>query len=381
VGKFYPPVSGGMERVLESLCLVSAGLVESAVLVSNTGRNTVREEVNIDGWNGHPDARARVTRVGALGAVGSVHIAPDFVAELRRTRADLILLHEPNPWGLLAYALARPAAPLAIWYHSDVVRPALQYALFYAPLAKFAYGRAERIVVSSPALAEQATRLAPYRERVCVIPFGIDPAAWAITRADHDRMARADGHGETFVLFAGRHVPYKGLDVLLHALQAIDVRAVIVGDGPSRHEWQLLASRLGLDGRVRFEGEVSGPRLRALMQSCAALVLPSVTRAEAFGYVQLEAMACGKPVISTDVPSGVSWVNQHDRTGLVVPAGDAHRLSDALSALMSNPDLRARLGDAGRLRVEREFSLAALRTRMTALYESFSLLENRRAAC
>ena len=95
------------------------------------------------------------------------------------------------------------------------MRPALQYALFYAPLAKFAYGRAERIVVSSPALAEHATRLAPYRDRVCVIPFGIDPAAWAITRADHDRMARADGHDETFVLFAGRHVPYKGVDVLL----------------------------------------------------------------------------------------------------------------------------------------------------------------------
>ena len=382
VGKFYPPVSGGMERVLESLCLVSAGLVESSVLVTNTGRTTVREEITNRAWSGHPAAQTQVTRVGSVGAVGSVHIAPDFVAELRRSRADLIVLHEPNPWGLLAYALARPPAPLAIWYHSDVVRPALQYALFYAPLAKFAYSRAERIVVSSQPLADHADRLAPYRQRVSVIPFGIDPASWALTQPDAERLAPPSAdRDEAFVLFAGRHVPYKGVDVLLRALHSMDVRAVIVGDGPSRPDWQQLASQLDLDGRVRFEGEVSDARLRALMHSCAVFVLPSTTRAEAFGYVQLEAMACGKPVISTDVPSGVSWVNQHERTGLVVPAGDASRLSEALAELMRDPARRARLGEAGRERVEREFSLSALRGHMKNLYASFSLLEECRAAC
>jgi hypothetical protein len=111
------------------------------------------------------------------------------------------------------------------------------------------------------------------------------------------------------------------------------------------------------------------------MHACTALVLPSVTRAEAFGYVQLEAMACGKPVISTDVPSGVSWVNQHERTGLVVPAGNVERLRGAIVRLMMDDGLRARLGEAGRARVHREFTHVRFRERLAALYAELSLLE------
>ena len=100
----------------------------------------------------------------------------------------------------------------------------------------------------------------------------------------------------------------------------------------------------GLNGRVTFTGEVPDAELRRLMQACAVLVLPSVTRAEAFGYVQLEAMAAGKPVISTDVPSGVSWVNQDGRTGLVVPRRRRRaRCGAAIDAAARRiPALRAR---------------------------------------
>jgi rhamnosyl/mannosyltransferase len=111
------------------------------------------------------------------------------------------------------------------------------------------------------------------------------------------------------------------------------------------------------------------------------LVLPSVTRAEAFGYVQLEAMAAGKPVISTDVPSGVSWVNQHERTGLVVPAGDALALREAIDRVVNDADLRARLGAAGRARVEEAFTLERLRERLRAFYEEMSLLRSEPSSC
>jgi rhamnosyl/mannosyltransferase len=366
VGKFYPPHPGGMERVVETLCQSSRGLVENHVLVANTSRATIEEVID----------DVHVTRVGTIGAVGSVHIAPAFALWLRKIAADLIVLHEPNPWALLSYALARPPAPLFVWYHSDVVRPPLQYALFYAPLARFVYGRARRIVVSSPALAQHASALAPYRDRVRVIPFGIDPAAW-IPAAGAPAAARR----EPFVLFAGRHVGYKGVDVLLRALARSAVRAVIVGDGPKRGEWEQLSRQLGLDGRVMFTGEVADAELQRLMHECAALILPSVTQAEAFGYVQLEAMAAGKPVISTDVPSGVSWVNQDQRTGLVVPAGDCDALRAAIDRLLADPPLRAQLGAAGRARVEDEFTLGRLRERLRLLYEEAAVLPPWPAAC
>ena len=352
-----------MERVLETVCQASRGFVDNHVLVANDRRETVEEVVG-----GIP-----VTRVGTIGAAGSVHIAPAFATHLRRAKADLMVLHEPNPWALLSYTLARPRVPLAIWYHSDVVRPALQYALFYAPIARAAYRDARRFIVSSPPLAAHATRLAPYQSKVRVIPFGVDPARW--------RNGSGGAEGDPFVLFAGRHVEYKGVDVLLRALAGTTARAVIVGEGPRRDAWQRLARELGLDARVTFTGEVSDGELRRLMHACAALVLPSITPAEAFGFVQLEAMAAGKPVISTDVPSGVSWVNQHDVTGIVVRAGDADALRAAIEVLIADPQRRARLGAAGRARVEAEFTIERLRERLREFYEEAGFLPAWPSSC
>jgi rhamnosyl/mannosyltransferase len=351
VAKFYPPAPGGMERVVETICRASEGIVESHVLALNQERRTIEEVVD-----GVP-----VTRVGVVARAGSVPIAPSLALHLRRASADLIVLHEPNPWALLSYALARPSAPLAIWYHSDVVRPAWQYALFYAPLARSAYSRAQRFIVSSPPLGEHAAALTPYRDRITVIPFGIDPASWTVAKpAQHATAA------EPFVLFVGRHVPYKGVDVLIRALAGTGIHAVIAGDGPCRAAWQALAHTLQVP--ARFTGDVSDTELHELFGACAACVLPSTTRAEAFGYVQLEAMASGKPVISTDVPSGVSWVNQHERTGLIVPAGDIGSLRAALRRLIDDGILRERLGRQARARVEEAFTVAHLRERLRAFY-------------
>ena len=350
-----------MERVVESLCHSTRGRVASRVIAFNTSRQTVREEVN-----GIP-----VTRVGVAAVFGSVPVAPALTRELRRTRADAMVLHEPNPWALLSFALSRPAAPFAIWFHSEVIRPRLQYTLFYEPLVRAVYSRAHRIVVSSPTLGEQARALEPYRDRVRVIPFGIDVESWAATPAITARAAeiRHSAAGRPLVLFAGRMVPYKGVDVLVRALARLDVTAILAGDGPSRGEAIARAQSLNLNGRVRFAGAVSPQELVALYHACDIFVLPSITPAEAFGYVQLEAMACGKPVISTRVASGVPWVNRHDETGLTVPPGDERALADAIGALAADPALRARMGSAGRARIAAEFTLERMAERTTALYE------------
>jgi rhamnosyl/mannosyltransferase len=368
VGKFYPPVAGGMERIVESLCHVNGNGVVNHALVVNAGRRTVTE--TIEG--------VHVTRVGTLATAGSVPIAPGFAAALSHARADAIVLHEPNPWALLSFAIARPRAPLAIWFHSEVVRPRLQYALFYHPMARPAYRAARRIVVSSPALADHAEALRPYRDRVTVIPFGIDAARWQPTPGMRDRAGaiRARLGDRPLVLFAGRMVPYKGVDVLLRALADIPTAAaVLVGRGPSLDGWQALARELGLDGRVTFAGEVAHDELAALYHACDMFVLPSVTRAEAFGYVQLEAMACRRPVISTRLPTGVPWVNRDGETGMTVPPGDVPALRAAIATLAGDAERRAQMGAAGRARVETEFSVAKMRAAVTSLYRE--LLDDR----
>jgi rhamnosyl/mannosyltransferase len=97
-------------------------------------------------------------------------------------------------------------------------------------------------------------------------------------------------------------------------------------------------------------------------------VLPSSEPTEGFGVVQVEAMACGKPVIATNLPTGVTFVNQHGVTGLIVPPKDSRALADAINVLMADPSLRERLGANGRRRAFQEFTIQKMIDRTMELY-------------
>ena len=188
LGKFYPPVRGGMETVLQTLCRGELRAVQTRALVMNRSRKTSHDVVD-----GVP-----VTRVASLLTVGAVAVAPTLPLWLARAEADLLVLHEPNPMALLAYFVARPRAPLIIWYHSEVVRPGWRYRIFYRPLLEFALRRVSRVVVASPPMAD-APALTAHRAKCVVIPYGLDadryrPTAAVAARADalRERAARPD---------------------------------------------------------------------------------------------------------------------------------------------------------------------------------------------
>jgi len=346
IGKFFPPAKGGMETILALICEKTSGQVINRVLVANDSHATVEER------HGSVD----VVRVGTTVRVGSVSICPTMPARLAREDADLIIIHEPNPMGLLAYFLARPQGRLLVWFHSEVIRPSWQYRLFYRPLLEFALTRAEKIVVASPTLAESAPQLQAWQSKCVVIPYGIDMGEQSTTvvrQADEIRRAA----GRPIVLFVGRLVPYKGADVLLEALRGVDATTFFVGDGPQRPALLARTDVLGLSGDVRFLGEVSAEHLNALYRACDLFVLPSITRQEAFGVVQIEAMARSKPVISTDLGTGVAWVNQHGRTGLVVPPGNAPALRDAIVQLLADAPRRVALGQGAADRARAVFGV------------------------
>jgi rhamnosyl/mannosyltransferase len=367
VAKFYPPVPGGMERVVQSLCSVARGRLDSRVLAFGTSRRTTEEVVD-----GVP-----VTRLGTIGAAGSVPMSSALFSALQTASADVMVLHEPNPWALLAYAVCRPRIPLVIWFHSEVVRPRFQYSLFYAPVAWPAYRDARRIVVSSAPLAHAAA-IRTWPERLRVIPFGIDSARWVATDAVRQRAAEIRAQlGSPLVLFAGRLVAYKGVDVLIRAVAPLSIPAVVIGDGPMRERLAALAAQANGSGRITLAGEVDDAELHAYMTACDIFVLPSVTRAEAFGYVQLEAMASGKPVISTDLPSGVPWVNRHEETGLIVPPGDVDALRAAIARLAGDSELRVSLGAAGARRVQSDFSIEAMADRFVSVCHEAAGLRDR----
>ena len=359
VGKYYAPVKGGIESVVETLCRGEATWANSSALVLNE-----RLVTSVEDRDG-----VTVRRVGSVVKVGSVSVAPTLPLWLARAQADILVLHEPNPIALVAYFLARPRMPLVVWYHSEVVRPAWKYQLLYEPFLEFALDRAARIIVASPSMRE-VPALIRHGDKCRVIPYGIRAECYGLVaggfaRVESDRRPNA----KPTLLFVGRLVPYKGLDVLLKALPGLDAEAVIIGDGPLRNSLEALARDLGVADRTRFLGEVATDELLARYQACDVFVLPSVTRQETFGMVQLEAMVCARPVVSTSLGTGVSWVNQHEYTGLVVKPGDVDDLHQALARLLGDPQLRQRLGAGARARVLSQFTAERMCDTTRSLYQ------------
>ncbi len=359
VGKYYPPVRGGMESIVHLLCRGQAPDHDVTALVFNTSRGTTEE--SLDG--------VRVIRVATLGKILSTEIAPSFIPWMRRLPADLVHLHTPNPVGELGTAILRRRSALVLSYHSDVVRQrGLRHV--YNPIVNSVLRRADRIIVASRKYMESSETLASYHSKCVIIPFGLDLREFETTNESGARAREIrTRYGDRIVLFVGRLVYYKGVDVLLRAIQKVDARLLIAGDGPMRPELELLAGDLGLGERVTFFGEISHAEKVAMYRAATLFALPATHRSEAFGLVQVEAQTCGLPVVSTNLDSGVPYVNEHGVTGLVIPPSDADALAAALRTLLSDSALRARMAEAGRQRAEREFSLKRMLGDIQNLYE------------
>ncbi|HSH07535.1 MAG TPA: glycosyltransferase, partial [Burkholderiales bacterium] len=168
--------------------------------------------------------------------------------------------------------------------------------------------------------------------------------------------------GGGFLIFAlGRHVYYKGFEFLIRALARVPGAALALGgQGPLTAELQRIAREAGVAERVHFVGRIPDKDLPAWYHACDVFCLPSVEPAEAFGIVQVEAMACGKPVVCCQLDNGVNWVNRDGETGFAVPPADPVALAGALARLQQDATLRARLGEAGRGRAFGEFTSAAM---------------------
>ena len=171
------------------------------------------------------------------------------------------------------------------------------------------------------------------------------------------------------LLFIGRLRHYKGVDVLIRAMHDIHAQLLIIGTGQMQEAWQYLTQAESLTDKVVFLGDASERETLAARYAADLFVLPSTNRAEALGIVQLEAMACGMPVVCTELGTGTSYVNRDGATGLVVPPNDPRALAVAINRLLASPALRAKMGVEGRRRVRSEFSLQEMINVTIAFYE------------
>jgi rhamnosyl/mannosyltransferase len=358
--KFYPPSSGGMETVVGDLCKGTAGEWDVRVVAANEGL-----------WSRHErSGDVGVVRAGTLATANSVPLCPSYPFHLWRDPADCVVLHEPNPVAGTALFVRNPARRLVIWHHADLLRP------WWAPptygrLQRSLYRRADCVIVSSPVLAAESPLVAQAR-RVAVIPFGVSLERYR--RSDPSERARIDriraGTPGPRVLFVGRFVYYKGVQRLIEAMAQCPGTLILVGEGPLEADLRRRTAALGLQDRVLFAGKVSDEELPAYYRASDVFVLPSVAKTEAFGVVQVEAMAAGLPVVSTNLPTGVPWVNQNRVTGLVVEPDDAGALAGAIRALLENADLRSRCARHAAVRADALFSRQGMIDRFREVVET-----------
>jgi len=339
-----------MESSLYDLCEGLKDKVDLRVLVAN-GRWPTRIEVK-DGF--------KVIRVGSLGTVFATSICPTMAYWIRRFQPDVVQIHHPNPMANISYLLSNEPGKLIVLYQSDIIRQKMSYAL-YTPFLMKMLQRAHRIIVTSTNYLESSPLLARFKGKCVLIPLGIDLRRFKREGNEGEIASIRSHYGDRIILFVGRLTHYKGVSYLLEAMKGISGQLLIIGKGDLEGKLKNQAAQNGLLTKVNFLGELGEDKMVPFFHACDLLVLPSISRNEAFGLVQLEAMACYKPVVSTDLETGVPFVNRNGVTGFIVPPRDSWALAEAINRLLEDESLRNRMGVEGRRRVERELARETLK--------------------
>jgi len=363
INKFFPPHIGGIEKVVKDIADFLGKVIDLRVLVCSDKHS-------------QPHIRGNVYKVvvaPTLFVWMSMPVSLMFPLYLRRmvSDVDIVHFHLPFPLGVVSYILfcRKSGHRLVVSWYSDIVRQKVFLAV-YGWFLKLFLKRADAVIVPAPGVVKSSAFLPKFRSKCEVIPIGIDIKRFELSDGD---VAEVDKirmlWGKKIVLFVGRLVYYKGVDVLIESMKNVGAVLLIVGNGPLEGKYREMIKELGLEGKVSILTDVDDTKLPYYYHACDVFVLPSVEKSEAYGIVQLEAMACRKPVVSTSLPTGVTFVNRDGVTGFVVPVRDPEKLAEAINTLMENPDLRKKYGENARRLVEKEFTLEVMNKRILNLYE------------
>lgn len=351
---YFPDPPGGLQEAIRQICLSLQPFgIESTIFTLSPAPFPVELA--------RPEARVVRQRSWVAPASCDLGGVAAF-ARFRRLAAEADVIHYLFPWPFadLLHRVAPRGKPEVLTYISDIVRQQWIGKL-YSPLMWKTLHDMRAIVANAPAYAQTSPVLSnpALRDRVRVIPLGIDERSCP-QRGDDTIIGRLHlAEGEPFFLFVGVLRYYKGLHFLVQAAGSVGAKIVIAGSGPEGRPLRSLVASTGANNVV-FAGQVSDEEKVALLRHCRALVLPSHLRSEAYGMVLVEAAMFGKPMISCEIGTGTSFVNADGETGIVVEPGSPDELTGAMNRMLDDGDYAARLGAAARLRYETMFSGEAL---------------------
>lgn len=337
LGKHFHPDTGGIETVTRNI---------SDMLI----RHDIRADVlctEVRGPYTASDQYYRVIRCASDVSVGNKRFSVDYMHQVRKLQPhyDCALIHMPNPVAVAA-ALAFWRKPLILLWHADIPQAWIRSAT--SLLDRWLVQRSDAVIGPTPMHLLSSDQARVIADKGVVIPLPFDrhamPSPTGKTLFSHTLKAfRAT---RSLSVSIGRLVPYKGFDVLIEAARRFDhkLASVIVGTGPEFDNLSKQIVQAGVQDRVLMAGRLTDDELADTLAQSDFGCMPSVTAAEMYGMAQVECMAAGLPMISTALKnSGVSHVNRHNETGLIVPPRDPEALASAMLNLSDDLELRQRL--------------------------------------
>lgn len=361
LGKFYPPESGGIETVTQTLSrgAVAAGhQVGVVAFTANVAGHRVQDGVEIH--------RFQAKRFGSQPLSWRY-----FWHGLRLARrSDITHVHVPNVLAALMTPFLGRRPKVVVHWHSDIVGKGM-YGRLVEPLQQWMLQRADVIICTSPPYAEHSRPLQRWRNKIRIVSIGVEPPAIPVTERGLAAHLADFIAGRKLILSVGRLVEYKGFAHLIDAARELpdDTVVVIAGTGPLLSQLQGRINRFDLSSRVLLAGHVSDDELNRLFERASLFCLPSLIRSEAFGVVLLEAMARGVPVVSSNIEgSGVPWVNLHGETGLNTKPGDAGELAQACNRILRDSALHRQLAEGAQRRFASHFTEDISVERMLTIY-------------
>lgn len=292
---------------------------------------------------------------------------------------DVIHAHTPLPSiaELAALRNARAKSPFVLTYHNDITKGGFAGAIISAAynysIGAFALRHADAIIATTRSYAESSPRLKNHLHKVRVVPSGVNIERFH-PGLNQDKIRQRYGlnQSDKVILFAGALEPYKGCDYLVLSLSLIienlpHARLIIIGKGALKEKLKKMARELDISDKVIFAGYVPEEDLPYYYAACDIFVLPSVSPLEGFGVVQLEAMASGKPVVTTTIP-GPSEADAEEVATIHVPPRDKEALADAISKLLTDEGLARKMGENGRKLVEAKYTWSKIARDILSIY-------------
>lgn len=362
VNKLYYPFTGGIEKIVQQIAEGLCNQIDMQVLVCSDTRKFMSENIN----------GVHVVRVPSIAMLGNLPIPMGFIRQFRKLVKDMdvVQFHMPYPFADLACLLSGYKGKVVVWWHSDVVRQK-RMMFFYRPIMEKFLQRADVIIVATRGHISGSKYLKKYKYKCIVIPFGVDRRIEKAADEYKESSNIIDDNHRVRFLFVGRLVYYKGCQILLEAFtQVSNSELVLVGSGDKELELKKIVREKGLEKQVTFLGDLNEARLIEEFKKCDVFVLPSVVRSEAFGIVQIEAMAFGKPVINTNLPSGVPYVSIHGKTGLTVKPNNVEELANAMNWMVENKSERSEMGKRARIRMKKNYRMDDMLEKVQKVYVS-----------